>query len=119
MSFSVHNQDTGLEYSGSGLNGLFAQRTNIVNLQFLTLVKEILRFNKLCKKLWLDKQVVSELDLGDFLTNHKFDDYFANHYILPMGAAIWSTSLTEMKAFPLYFFIRFLYNHGLHSDSSF
>jgi len=115
MSFSVHNQDTGLEYSGSGLTGLFAQPRNIVNLQFLTLVKEILRFNKLCKKLWVDKQIVSELDLGDFLANHQFDDYFANHYILPMGAAIWSTSLTEMKAFPLYFFIRFFYNHGLLS----
>ena len=113
MSFSVSNQDSGLEYSGSGLNGLFAQRSNIFNFQFLNLIKEILRFNKLCKKLWAAKQVESDQNLGVFLQNHKFSEYFANHYILPMGAAIWSTSLVEMKAFPLYFFIRFFYNHGL------
>lgn len=115
MSFSVRNQDTGLEYSGSGVNGLFAQRSNIFNVQFLTLIKEILRFNQLCKKLWADKQVDSSQNLGDFLQHHGFTEYFSNHYILPMGAAIWSTSLTEMKAFPLYFFIRFFYNHGLLS----
>ncbi|PKG38478.1 NAD(P)/FAD-dependent oxidoreductase [Psychromonas sp. Urea-02u-13] len=115
MSFSVSNQDTGLEYSGSGLNGLFAQRSNIFNVKFLCLIKDILRFNKLCKTLWAAKQVNSEQNLGEFLTHHGFSDYFANHYILPMGAAIWSTSLTEMKAFPLYFFIRFFYNHGLLS----
>jgi len=115
MSFSVSNQDTGLEYSGSGLNGLFAQRSNIFNVNFLTLIKEILRFNKLCKKLWAAEQVNSDQNLGDFLKYHDFSEYFANHYILPMGAAIWSTSLTEMKAFPLYFFIRFFYNHGLLS----
>jgi predicted NAD/FAD-binding protein len=115
MSFSVSNQDTGLEYSGSGLNGLFAQRSNIFNINFLTLIKEILRFNKLCKKLWVAKKVDSSHNLGDFLLHHQFSEYFSNHYILPMGAAIWSTSLTEMKAFPLYFFIRFFYNHGLLS----
>jgi len=113
MSFSVRNQDTNLEYSGSGLNGLFAQRTNILNLKFLKLIKEILRFNKLCKALWAEQQVDSEQNLGDFLIAHDFSEYFSDHYILPMGAAIWSTSMTEMKAFPLYFFIRFFYNHGL------
>lgn len=118
MSFSVSNQDSGLEYSGSGLNGLFAQRSNIFNFKFLTLIKEILRFNKLCKELWNNKQVESDQNLGAFLKHHQFSEYFANHYILPMGAAIWSTSLTEMKAFPLYFFIRFFYNHGLLSISN-
>ena len=107
MSFSVRNQESGLEYSGSGLNGLFAQRSNIFNLKFLNLIKEILRFNKLCKKLWAAKQVESDQNLGAFLQRHKFSEYFADHYILPMGAAIWSTSLIEMKSFPLYFFIRF------------
>jgi predicted NAD/FAD-binding protein len=115
MSFSVSNQDSGLEYSGSGLNGLFAQRSNIFNIRFLNLIKEILRFNKLCKKLWAAKQVAGNENLGDFLKQHKFSEYFAAHYILPMGAAIWSASLIEMKAFPLYFFIRFFYNHGLLS----
>lgn len=115
MSFSVSNQDTGLEYSGTNINSLFAQRSNIFNPKFLMLIKQILRFNRLCNEAWLSKEIDETQNLGDFLIQNKFNDYFANHYILPMGAAIWSSSLEDMKAFPIYFFIRFFYNHGLLS----
>jgi predicted NAD/FAD-binding protein len=79
------------------------------------LIKQILRFNQLCNSAWLNKEIDETQNLGDFLKQNSFNDYFANHYILPMGAAIWSSSLEDMKAFPLYFFIRFFYNHGLLS----
>ncbi len=113
MSFSVKNEDSGLEYNGNNLNTLFAQRGNIFNLKFLKLIKEILRFNKLCNSAWDNKTLDKEISLGDFLDNKGFSEYFCVHYILPMGAAIWSASLENMKAFPLYFFVRFFYNHGL------
>lgn len=115
MSFSVSNQDTGLEYSGTNINSLFAQRRNMFNPRFWMLIKQILRFNKLCTQAWLAKSIDSKQTLGEFLKEHGFNDYFADHYIYPMGAAIWSTSLQDMQAFPLYFFIRFFYNHGLLS----
>lgn len=115
MSFSVSNQDTGLEYSGTDINSLFAQRRNIFNPKFLMLIKQILRFNSLCNDVWLKQKINTEQNLGEFLKENNFNDYFANHYILPMGAAIWSSSLQDMLAFPVHFFIRFFYNHGLLS----
>ncbi|MBN8115127.1 FAD-dependent oxidoreductase, partial [Vibrio vulnificus] len=51
--------------------------------------------------------------LGEFLHHHQFSGYFCENYILPMGAAIWSSSLADMRAFPLTFFLRFFLNHGL------
>lgn len=113
MSFSIKNEDTRLEYNGSNLNGLFAQRSNLVNLKFLKLIKEILHFNKLCQSAWENKTLDEQLSLGCFLNQQGFSEYFRSHYILPMGAAIWSASLQDMEAFPLYFFVRFFYNHGL------
>ncbi|WP_354625450.1 FAD-dependent oxidoreductase [Psychromonas sp. MME2] len=115
MSFSVKNQHTGLEYSGTNLDSLFAQRGNLLNVKFLRLIKDILRFNKLCTQAWQQQSIDPQINLGDYLSAQGFDDYFANHYILPMGAAIWSSSLNDMKAFPLYFFVRFFYHHGLLS----
>ena len=113
MSFSVKNERTGLEYNGNNLNSLFAQRRNFFNPKFYLLIAEILRFNRTCKALYQQDNIESTFTLGDFLTQNKFSDYFCQHYILPMGAAIWSTSLHEMKEFELRFFIQFFYNHGL------
>lgn len=118
MSFSVHNCETGLEYNGHDLNTLFAQRSNLLRPKFWRLIKDILRFNKLCKE--ISQQISShtssyhsEYTLGQFLNENKFNDFFNQHYILPMGAAIWSTSLNSMLQFQLEFFIRFFDNHGL------
>lgn len=113
MSFSVSNPATGVEYNGNNLNTLFAQRSNLLNLKFLKFIKEILMFNHRCLAAWKNKQIDEKTTLGDFLDKQGFSDYFAQHYILPMGAAIWSSSLADMRAFPLFFFVRFFQHHGL------
>lgn len=112
MSFSVHNPKTGLEYNGHTLTSLFAQRRNIFNPAFWTLLKEIVRFNRLAKQA-LTEQIDPNATLQTFLERHRFTPFFARHYILPMGAAIWSSSLQEMKRFPLPLFLRFFEHHGL------
>lgn len=113
MSFSVHNCQTGLEYNGHNINTLFAQRRNLFNPRFWILVKEILRFNKLCKSIYEEDVYLPGLTLGDFLAEHRFNAFFAEHYILPMGAAIWSSSLSQMETFEFRFFVQFFHNHGL------
>ena len=112
MSFSVTNAQSGLVYNGNSLDSLFAQRSNLWNPRFYGLLAEIVRFNQRCKSL-ATQGVPSDLSLGEFLQQQKFSQFFAQHYILPMGAAIWSASLGEIKGFPLKFFIQFFHNHGL------
>ncbi|GAA5645175.1 MULTISPECIES: NAD(P)/FAD-dependent oxidoreductase [Vibrio] len=112
MSFSVHNQTSGLEYNGHTLSTLFAQKRNWLNPAFYHFIFEIIRFNRLAK-------AHAELDyahthtLGEFLHEQRFSRAFCDNYILPMGAAIWSSTLADMRAFPLTFFLRFFLNHGL------
>ncbi|NVK31140.1 MAG: FAD-dependent oxidoreductase [Gammaproteobacteria bacterium] len=113
MSFSVHNQDTGLEYNGHNLSTLFAQKRNILNPRFLGMIREILRFNKRCKEIYADNDAKNTQTLGEFLQENRFSTYFQHNYILPMGAAIWSSTLGEMLSFPLRFFVQFFENHGL------
>ncbi|MRT11015.1 FAD-dependent oxidoreductase [Enterobacteriaceae bacterium RIT711] len=112
MSFSVHNPLSGLEYNGHTLTSLFAQRRNLVNPAFWGLLKEIARFNRLAKGA-LAGEVDNSATLHNFLKQHSFSSFFARHYILPMGAAIWSSSLQEMRSFPLPLFLRFFEHHGL------
>ncbi len=112
MSFSVRNEENGLEYNGHTLATLFAQRSNLFNLRFYGLIKDIVRFNRLAKK-EAGSQVDHHQTLGEFLKQHGFSDYFCINYILPMGAAIWSSSLADLRNFPLLFFLRFFLNHGL------
>ncbi|AET26232.1 TPA: NAD(P)/FAD-dependent oxidoreductase [Vibrio cholerae] len=112
MSFSVRNDANGLEYNGHTLTTLFAQKRNWLNPKFYRFIAEILRFNRLTKAC-VDNQLANEQTLGDFLAQHQFSEYFCENYILPMGAAIWSSSLADMRAFPLMFFARFFLNHGL------
>lgn len=112
MSFSVHNPASGLEYNGHSLTSLFAQRRNLLKPAFWGLLSEIVRFNRLAK-LALTEALDPGATLENFLSRHRFSPFFARHYILPMGAAIWSSSLQEMRRFPLPLFLRFFENHGL------
>ncbi|ABP60169.1 FAD-dependent oxidoreductase [Enterobacter sp. 638] len=112
MSFSVHNPQSGLEYNGHTLTSLFAQRRNLVNPRFWGLLKDITRFNREAKAA-LASRVDENATLQTFLEQHGFSPFFARHYILPMGAAIWSCSLQEMRRFPLPLFLRFFEHHGL------
>lgn len=112
MSFSVRNPLTGLEYNGHTLNTLFAQRRNFFRPKFWRFLREILRFNTLCKQR-LNNPNNNEVTLGELLDQNQFSEFFALHYVLPMGAAIWSSSLDDMASFPLTLFLRFFENHGL------
>jgi predicted NAD/FAD-binding protein len=113
MSFSVRNDASGLEYNGTSLNGLFAQRRNLLRPSFLRMISEILRFNREAPRL-LDTPG-GELPLGDFLAQRGYGRHFTDDYLVPMGAAIWSTDPQRMRAFPARFFVRFLHNHGMLS----
>jgi len=112
MSFSVTHAQSGLVYKGNSLDSLFAQRSNLWNPRFYGLLAQIMRFNQRCKALAV-QGIPSDLTLGEFLQQNRFSEFFAQNYILPMGAAIWSASLGEIKGFPLKFFIQFFHNHGL------
>ena len=111
MSFSVRNDSNGLEYNGHTLGTLFAQKRNWLNVTFYRFIREILRFNQLAKESAKTHQRYSTL--GEFLLKNGFSDYFCENYILPMGAAIWSSTMADMRHFPLDFFLRFFQNHGL------
>ncbi|MDD1792205.1 FAD-dependent oxidoreductase [Enterovibrio sp. ZSDZ42] len=116
MSFSVRNEDNGLEYNGHSVGSLFAQKRNFLNPKFYKFISEILRFNKEAREAYsiaTHGDPLVEQTLGDFLTRRQFSEYFCQNYILPMGAAIWSSTLSDMRAFPLKFFLRFFQNHGL------
>ncbi len=112
MSFSVRNNGNGLEYNGHTISTLFAQKRNWANPKFYRFIFEILRFNKLAKS-FAGEQETNLQTLGEFLEEHKFSEFFTVNYILPMGAAIWSSTLADMRDFPLKFFLRFFLNHGL------
>ncbi len=111
MSFSVKCATTGLEYNGHSLNTVFAQRRNLLRPSFYRMVREILRFNREAPALWADGK--AEMSLGEFLLIHRYSSEFVHRYIIPMGAAIWSTDPQKMQDFPAALFIRFFVNHGL------
>lgn len=111
MSFSVKHEITGLEYNGNTINSLFAQRRNLFRPSFLRMVRDILRFNRDAVQSLEHED--AELPLGAYLTKYGYGEEFRNHYIIPMGAAIWSTDAELMQDFPARFFIRFFHNHGL------
>ena len=113
MSFSVKHEGIGLEYNGNTLNSMFAQRSNIVRPSFLRMIRDILRFNREAVESLNHED--AELPLGEYLHKHNYCDEFKYHYIIPMGAAIWSTEASRMQSFPARFFIRFFHNHGLLS----
>ncbi|WP_299568185.1 FAD-dependent oxidoreductase [uncultured Shewanella sp.] len=112
MSFSVQNTKTGLEYNGHTLWSMFAQRRNLLKPDFYRFLAEIVKFNNQCKGIYEAEDYQIET-LGEFLDKEGFSDFFSEHYILPMGAAIWSASINDMRAFSLRFFIRFFHHHGL------
>ncbi|WP_421548745.1 NAD(P)/FAD-dependent oxidoreductase [Pseudomonas sp. QD4] len=118
MSFSVCDAQSGLEYNGNNLNSLFAQRRNLLSPGFWGMLRDILRFNKEALRDLQQQRIAPDTTLGDYLRDQGYGERFIQHYIVPMGAAIWSMSLVEMRGFPLQFFVRFFKNHGLLSVSN-
>ncbi|MDC8805293.1 FAD-dependent oxidoreductase [Halomonas pacifica] len=115
MSFSVHELGVDFEYNGHTLGSLFAQRGNLLRPRFYRLLAQILRFNRQALRDLEQGELPADLTLGDYLTANGYGRDFQRRYLLPMGAAIWSASLGDMRDFPLAFFLRFFRNHGLLS----
>jgi predicted NAD/FAD-binding protein len=115
MSFSVSCDSSGVEYGGNNLNTMFAQRLNLFKPSFIGMVKDILRFNKESIEHLESGRLEEASTLGTYLQDHGYGREFIQHYLVPMGCAIWSASTKTMLDFPLLFFIRFFKNHGLLS----
>lgn len=119
MSFSVKvpgasGDRKALEWSGSSLNSVFAQRGNLLNLKFLRMLRDIMRFNRIATALALTHGESAMLQpLGDFLEEKQFSNEFRDWYFLPMMGCIWSCPTDQMLQFPVATMIRFCYNHGL------
>ena len=111
MGFSVKSVAKNLEYAGNSLKSVFAQHRNYFRPSFLIMLWDILRFNKKAKA---DLDTLSpEVTLGGYLSENRFSQAFTHNYVIPMGAAIWSTKARSMLEMPALFFIRFFKNHGL------
>lgn len=113
MSFSVKCERTGLEYNGTTLNTLFAQRRNLFRPSFYRMIRNILRFNK--ESLSLLDQPEPGPSLGRYLEVNGYSREFIDHYIVPMGAAIWSASHKTMWEFPARYLVQFFKNHSMLS----
>jgi uncharacterized protein len=110
MSFSV--KLPGLEWAGSGIDTLFAQRSNLLRPRFLRMAADIVRFNRQASAL-ARGAVMPAMSLGAFLDEQGYSEQFRSWYLLPMAACIWSCPSEQMLAFPVASFIRFCHNHGL------
>jgi predicted NAD/FAD-binding protein len=112
MGFSVRLPKDNIEWAGSNLSSLFAQKSNLLKPRFWQMISDILRFNKNATHL-LAIAKAQNLSLGQLLKAENYSESFAQWYLLPMGAAIWSTPSQDMLNFPAESFIQFCLNHGL------
>ncbi len=112
MTFGVSLERGQLEYSGSGLKGFFAQRSNLIKPRHWKLLSDILRFYKDSERLMTDPSL-SALSLGELLKREGYSRQFIDEHLLPMSAAIWSTPMAKMLTYPAQTFLRFCMNHGL------
>ncbi len=112
MSFAVSMDGGALEYSGSGVSGLFGQPSNLLSPRFWSMLKDLLRFYRQAS---LDAKVVEDerISLRDYLSKGQYGEAFRNDHLLPMASAIWSAAPAEMLSYPAAAFIRFHNNHGL------
>jgi len=110
MSFSVSVNDSPFEYCGRGLDGIFSNRSNLINFKFLRMFFDIIKFYKKFDKFnELDEQIT----LGDYLKREKVSKEFIDYHLIPMVSAIWSMPPYEANQMPLKFFLKFFQNHGL------
>ena len=112
MSFAVSLENPDLEWAGSSLATVFGQKRNLLRPSFWSMLSDILRFNRESTA-WLATHPDNERSLQDFLEAGRYSSAFADWYLLPMAAAIWSCPTGQMRDMPLATFIRFCQNHGL------
>lgn len=111
MSFSVQDISSGIQWNGAGLDKIFAQRKNIVNLRFLSMLRELDWFNKNAYS-HLSEADNTGLTVRDYIKKYKLSKDFLNLYMVPMGSSVWSTETSAMLDFPAASLIRFFHNHG-------
>jgi predicted NAD/FAD-binding protein len=111
MSFSVRHAESGLEFNGSSLNHLFAQRRNLLRPRFYRLLGNINRFNREAVEV-LDDPSVTQMTLGEYVKARAYGDDFLSLYLAPMSSAVWSTPPELMNSFPASTLLRFFHNHG-------
>jgi predicted NAD/FAD-binding protein len=114
MSFSFHCRKTGFYYSGTNLNGFFAQRRNLVRPAHWAMLREIGRFCLDAEKT-LQSGTVGEETLGDYLRRNRYSKNLIENYVVPMCSAIWSSPSEDIELFPAHPLLRFFHNHGLLS----
>ncbi|MEZ5974687.1 MAG: FAD-dependent oxidoreductase [Planctomycetota bacterium] len=110
MGFSVACEQSGLEYSGSGLGGLFAQRRNWLRPGMWRLVRDIVRFYREAPAVL--ERPDPDLTLGQFLEEGRYSRIFIDKHLVPMCAAVWSARADVIHAFPMRFLVQFFHNHG-------
>lgn len=113
MSFSVRDPRSGLEYNGTSLNTLFAQRRNLFRPSFYRMIRDILRFGREAPVLLTGDD--DRTTLGQYVAQNGYSRQFIEHYLLPMGGAIWSAGSAAMRDFPARYFVQFFKNHGMLS----
>jgi len=111
MSFSVRDDASGLEWNGTNLDTLFAQRRNLLRPAFWRMVRDVLRFAREAPKLLEGED--DRTTLGEYLDANHYSREFTEWYLFPMGGAIWSAPVGAMRAFPARFFVRFFHHHGM------
>ena len=116
MSFAFWDKIKNIAYNGSSIKGMFAQKRNLFSLSHYKMIKDILDFNEKANSDLLYNNRNLDKSLGEYISS--YSDAFKQRYILPMGAAIWSTPSDEMNDFPARTFITFFKNHGLLGVSS-
>ncbi|MCB1419811.1 MAG: FAD-dependent oxidoreductase [Notoacmeibacter sp.] len=114
MSFAASMEDGRFEYSGTGASGLIGQRSNVIRPRFWRMMADIVRFYRHAPAMARDKDCET-MTLGEFVADRRFSKAFIEDHLLPMGAAIWSVTLDEMRDYPLMAFLRFFESHGLLS----
>jgi predicted NAD/FAD-binding protein len=111
MSFSVRHEDTGLEFCGSSVNHLFAQRRNLLRPSFYRLLFAVNRFNQEAVAALADPAIDSQT-LADYVAARGYGREFLDLYLVPMSSAVWSTPPDKMLQFPARTLLRFFHNHG-------
>ena len=112
MSFSVRNNEIDLEFNGSSLGGIFSQKKNIFNLNFLRMIREILKFNSDAPNVLENEEKFRDVSIGEYLKSLNLSDYFLTNFLAPMSSAVWSTPMDQIKDFPAKSLVRFFFNHG-------
>jgi predicted NAD/FAD-binding protein len=110
MSFSVSVDNTNFEYCGKGLGGVFSNKSNLFNIDFLKMFFDIIKFYKKSDQIYATNEKIT---LGEYLKINKLSKTFVDYHIIPMVSAIWSMPPYEASKMPIGFFLKFFQNHGL------